>query len=487
MVGVPSAYLMGSRGCLSACDYCCISTLHRMVPGKRFRQRSTEDIVAEMASLYHERGVRQFIFHDDNFLVPNRTRNLERIEALDRGMRKNGIRRVGLVLKCRPADVDRELFLRLREMGLLRVFLGIESGSEAGLASLGRRQTVEDEHRALSVCEELGISTQYTIISFHPEATPQTLLDDLAFVRRHATQPMSYCRAEIYAGTPLEERMLRAGRARGDYLARVYDYTHPLLPMVWSAARELLNERCWTQVHLLGRSVRLDHQVAVFRHFYEGRQVDALAEAFETWKLSVNLDTVGLIEDLLHACVEFGDASHSGFQRRLADLKQRETATRRVFDAQSCTMRENLRRLSFEMIGMAVPSEPTSLRENRALHAAAVVLALGIASCDGGNSSTMGFDDGGTKRDALPKTDTPQYRDSPGVFEAPPPPMRDAAEGVDTSVVDTAKADAGTSDVQGNDARLDALVTRDAFVYRDQGGVYEAPPPPLLDAAVKRD
>jgi hypothetical protein len=107
LAGVPSAYMMGSRGCLGACDYCCISTLHRLVPGRRFRQRRPEKIADEMAFLYHERGVRQFIFHDDNFLVPSVERNLERIEALDRALRSRGLRHLGLVLKCRPVDVDR--------------------------------------------------------------------------------------------------------------------------------------------------------------------------------------------------------------------------------------------------------------------------------------------------------------------------------------------------------------------------------------------
>ncbi|HOU91207.1 MAG TPA: radical SAM protein, partial [Polyangiaceae bacterium] len=197
LAGVPSAYMMGSRGCLGACDYCCISTLHRLVPGRRFRQRAPEKIADEMAWLYHRRGVRQYVFHDDNFLVPSVAKNLARIDALERALRARGVRDVGLALKCRPGDVDRQVFERLRAMGLLRVFLGIESGTAEGLASIGRRQTVAEQHRALDLCQQLGISTQYTIIIFHPEATPETMLADLGFVREHLTQPFSFCRAEI--------------------------------------------------------------------------------------------------------------------------------------------------------------------------------------------------------------------------------------------------------------------------------------------------
>ena len=48
-------------------------------PGKATAGVVTDAIVEEMAWLYHDRGVRQFIFHDDNFLVPSQERNLERI------------------------------------------------------------------------------------------------------------------------------------------------------------------------------------------------------------------------------------------------------------------------------------------------------------------------------------------------------------------------------------------------------------------------
>ena len=44
IAGVPTAYMMGSRGCFGSCAYCCITTLHRLAPGKRFRQRQPDRI-----------------------------------------------------------------------------------------------------------------------------------------------------------------------------------------------------------------------------------------------------------------------------------------------------------------------------------------------------------------------------------------------------------------------------------------------------------
>jgi len=516
MSGVPTAYMMGSRGCLGACDYCCISALHRMVEGPRFRQRSPHDIAGEMAHLYHQRGVRQFIFHDDNFLVPDQAKNLERIDALDRAIRGHRLRRLGLALKCRPGDVNREVFLRLREMGLLRVFLGIESGSPAGLRSIGRhQQAVAEEHRALDICADLGISTQYTLILFHPEATLASLREDLSFVRRHPGHPMSYCRAEIYAGTPLEKRMVRAGRAYGDYLARAYHYTDPMAALAWEAGSDLLRERCFSQGNILGRIIRLDHQVAVLRHFYEGTSIDDLSDEFADFEVAVNLDTAALMGDLFDACEAHPDRGSRALQACLADITARERASRATFEAKACALREAMTAEYAGVIEHAQTARPARPPQRLPLHAAAVVMAVSLIGCEGSNPGT----DGGPVRDASVKLDqvgmnetapppldanlkpdTRIFVDQGGMIEAPPPPVdanipipRDAgvdsqrpdsgasdADGGDGDAGDARSPDAQSPDAKSPDARrADARVPRDTRVFIDQAGMIEAPPPPV--------
>jgi anaerobic magnesium-protoporphyrin IX monomethyl ester cyclase len=515
MAGVPTAYLMGSRGCLSACDYCCITTMHRMVAGKRFRQRSPESIVSEMAYLYHERGVRQFIFHDDNFLVPQIDRNLERIDAIDRLMRQQGLRRVALALKCRPADVNRQVFLRLREMGLLRVFLGIESGSGAGLASIGRRQTVAQEHAALATCEELGISTQYTIIMFHPEATLASMREDLAFVGVHPGHPLSFCRAEIYSGTPLEQRMVAEGRAYGNYLAREYVYADPLTEHAWNAAWQLFARRCFAPDHLLGQIVRLDHQAAVLRHFYEGAAVDRLVDAFHAFEVSTNRETLAHIEELFALCAAHPDVATRAFRDGYARLAERESGRCDFLLRQACAFREAIAEQSLGVMGLLgqrrVTVPPRGFFERLPRHAAAVFLAVGLMNCDSkGGLKSNGKDsgsDGAEAADTRPPADTTSFKDQGGMFEAPPPPM-DAPvvttpyaapdRAPDLSQADVAdggadqRSDATTGEAGGDDTSGDARPVADAVIFLDQIGVMEAPPPPMdarpvTDAVVFRD
>jgi anaerobic magnesium-protoporphyrin IX monomethyl ester cyclase len=453
LCGVPTAYLMGSRGCVSDCDYCCITTLHRLAPGPRFRQRTPEDVAGEMADLYHGRGVRQFVFHDDNFLVPSRAHNRERIGRLDAALAAREVRDVGLVLKCSPRDAEREALEALRRMGLLRLFMGVESGSECGLASIGRRQDVAASERALSLCESLGISTQYTLIVFHPEATVASMLADLAFAARHPAHPMNYCRAEIYAGTPLEARMRAAGRLEGTPLAPTYRYTDPKVALVWELGSELFAGRCWGEDDLLGRVIRLDHQVAVLDRFYEGRRVRELAASFRAWQVDLNLETAALFRALVVACGEASSAGDAALGRALAELRRREAPTRAARIAEVCEYRRALERYAEISVALGkrhAASAPAGRRRRGPRHVAAVAAAIGLLGC---------------------------AAHDPGVAEAAPPPLGGPSSGPPPPPRDPTAADCVVSPAPPSDA---ILAPAEEPPFRHDLGVAEAAPPPYL-------
>jgi anaerobic magnesium-protoporphyrin IX monomethyl ester cyclase len=462
LCGVPTAYLMGSRGCVSDCDYCCITTLHRLAPGPRFRQRTPEDVADEMGDLYHRRGVRQFVFHDDNFLVPSRAHNHERIGRLDAALAARDVRDVGLVLKCSPRDAERDALEALRRMGLLRLFMGVESGSACGLASIGRRQRVEESERALSLCESLGISTQYTLIVFHPEATIESMLTDLAFAARHPAHPMNYCRAEIYAGTPLEARMRAAGRLQGTALAPTYSYTDPKVAMVWALGSELFAGRCWGVDDLLGSVIRLDHQVAVLDRFYEGRRVRELAASFRAWQVSLNLETAGFFRELVVACGEARDARDPALRLALADLGRREARARAERLREVCEFRRALER--YAEVSVALGKRHAASGGGRRLrgprHVAAVAAAIGVLGC------AVSHDRGVAEAAPPPLDRTPSG--------APPPPP-DAAPA--PCVVTPAPAPPAV-EVEEPYRHDQGVAEAAPPPYRHDQGVAEAAPPP---------
>lgn len=425
VAGVPTAYLMGSRGCVSSCDYCCITTLHRLAPGRRFRQRTPEHVGAEMADLYHRAGVRQFVFHDDNFLVPSWEHNRDRVDRLGQSLEGHGVKEIGLVLKCSPRDAERRIFERLGDLGLIRIFMGIESGTQCGLDAIGRKQTVAQAEAALELCEALDLSSQYTLIIFHPEATPDSMLADLEFAKRHPAHPLNYCRAEVYAGTPLEKRLLDQGRALGDYLGRHYRYTDPRVEKIWEVGSELFSGRCWGRDELLGQAIRLDHQVTVVRHFYEGRDVQRLWRRFRALQEDLNLGTAALFTELVQLCADPAlDAA--GLARARADLERRERKTRDVLTRRLCEVRADIEQCT--RVALPVAWRPPPAPRRRTLrfvaprHAAAVAVALGFASLPGAADEKaphqVGVADAGVAKVKV----APPFRPDVGVAEAAPPP-----------------------------------------------------------------
>lgn len=372
IAGVPTSFLMGSRGCYENCAYCCITTLHNLAPGKKFRQRNVELIADEMAELYRERGTRQFVFHDDNFLVPAVAHNHARIEGFDKAFKSRGMEDIALLVKCRPADANLEVLRRLKEMGLVRIFMGIESATEMGLLTLDRHQTVGQSIRALDICGELDISAQFTIMTFNPDANVNSLRADLAFMRRFAGNPLNFCRAEIYAGTPLEKRMIALGRARGDYRAREYSMYDPVADLACTISLDLFYDRCWGDGSLMQKTIGLDHMIAVRKRF-NGR--DDLCERAHAWVRAVNLDTLDLLEEVVELSASGTGKMDADGLRKIVALREREVRTRSQFLLQGL-------RIKVELDEFRLPNRTSSTagtsRFRLGRQVAAAVLAIGV-------------------------------------------------------------------------------------------------------------
>ncbi|MHB8879398.1 MAG: B12-binding domain-containing radical SAM protein, partial [Myxococcaceae bacterium] len=501
LAGVPTAYLMGSRGCVNRCDYCCITTLHRLAPGRRFRQRAPESVAQEMAGLYHHQGVRQFVFHDDNFLVPNYAHNVRRIEALEGALRRHRVKDIALVLKCSPRDADRRILARLKELGLIRIFMGIESGTQCGLDAIGRRQTVAEAEGALGLCEELDISSQYTLITFQPEASPESMLADLDFVGRHPAHPLNYCRAELYAGTPLEQRMLDGGRTEGDYLGRTYRYTDPRVEQIWDMGKDLFAGRCWGQDEILGQAIRLDHQLAVVRHFYEGADVSQLARSFRDWQVELNLGTAALFRELVSACVTVSGGRDFARSGALEELAGREQTSREELRRRLCDFRAAVEDCAHSALPPQVRPKRRQPSRLAPRHAAAVAVALGLAGGLGGQAAdAQGAKtrkvDAGKTADAGVATKPRRWHEEPGVAEAAPPPM-DQRYRTDHGVAEAAPPpwlreqqrkrvppdDAGRGKPDAGQKKQPPPEPEPAvpLPYREDHGAAEAAPPPYDD------
>jgi len=229
--GYGFATVEASRGCYHACTLCLPCAFYRAM-GAPYRLRSIPHLVDEMEVLYR-RGTRLFLFDDEQFLPPGHARG-ERVEALGRELALRGLD-VAFTVKCRADDVDAALFRRLKEMGLLRVYVGIESGCQETLDLLGKGVTAQRNAVALAILDELGIVADFRSLMFHPWSTLEMVQADLSFLQHvlpRVPTLFSFYEVEVYPGTPLAARLEAEGRGGGDLWPILYTIADPRAELV---------------------------------------------------------------------------------------------------------------------------------------------------------------------------------------------------------------------------------------------------------------
>lgn len=324
-LGVPFVPILGGRGCWSKCSYCSIVAFYRdgreHGGGRLFRLRSPENVAAEIALLWHRaKGPAIFCFHDDNFTLPSPERTLERVKAIREALDGYGVGKIGIVGKARPDTITPELAKGLAELGVIRLYVGVENGSQEGGDHL-RRGTQQNHVRgALKACREAGIFNCYNLLVFEPKATLETAKENLAFIRDHAEHPVNFCRAEPYHGTPLHLELSREQDLGGSYLGwnyRIEDDRTELLFRICSAA---FRERNFAPRGVANRYMGLGYAGNVLRRFYPGERAEALREKARLLTRAISLDSARWLEQAIAIAEHASLTDHDRVERETARL-----------------------------------------------------------------------------------------------------------------------------------------------------------------------
>lgn len=342
-VGLGFAPLIGSRGCWGNCTYCCINSWHRSSAGRRLRLRSPAAIADEMAYLYHDRDARIFCFHDDNFFLPRPRDTVRRFEELRAELDRRRVGKVGMVGKCRPDHLELSMLRRVGELGVFRLYLGLENGSEAGLRHLGRRHDLASCHRAVELFGESGMFACYNILLFEPWSRMPDLWDNLELMRRAVAIPSNFCRAEVYAGAALEQMLAEEGRLRGTFLGYGYQIDDERAELAFRLSAICFHSRNFAAEGVANTSTGLGYEGAVLRHFF-GAAGEPLAAEVDALVREVNLDTLARLEALLSfvqrcdphdadAACDFAEQLATAINRRDLELGARQSELRqRILD-----------------------------------------------------------------------------------------------------------------------------------------------------------
>ena len=400
-LGLPIANILSGRGCYASCRFCSIRAWHASIGGPRFRQRRPESVAAEMADLYHRRGVRIFNFHDDNFLLPHKADNLDRLGQLQRALQDRGVGRIGFQIKARPDSIDPDVVQRMMEIGLFRVFLGVETNAVAGLLTLGRGIRRERNSEALQILRAAGIHTCFNLLMFDPESTLDDLRENIAFLARQAEFPLNFCRVEVYAGTDIERQLREENRLLGDYFGYSYLIRDPRAQCAYEMFRTIFYPRNFAPDGMNHRAMQLDYYFHILRHFYPRRATDKLERRVKNLVAELNRNSAEILEKICATVDESGVLDPAAIDAATGRLAEARSSFDRDMDPHMRSLLDRIRR----------QAEPRSPARNRLLATTASVatmLMAGAAGCGPPAGTHM------TEKAPAPM--------EPGAQQPPPPP-----------------------------------------------------------------
>ncbi len=186
----PIALLRTTVGCPYRCSFC---SLWRIMDGK-YHRREVERVVEELATIREE-----FVFLvDDEAFIHGR-----RMQRLAEAIRKAGIQK-RFFAYCRIDTLLREeaVLRQWREIGLERLFIGIEAITEAGLRDFNKRIHVAQVEAGLGLARTLGIEVFAQFI-VSPQFGRRDFQQLIRFIEHHRIRYPSFTVLTPLPGTEL--------------------------------------------------------------------------------------------------------------------------------------------------------------------------------------------------------------------------------------------------------------------------------------------
>ena len=298
-LGIGYSPILGSRGCYRDCAFCSIRTFYGASRGRLQRFRSVPNLVDEMELLYHVYGVRFFVFNDDEWFPPGQAR-WARIDTLEEELARRDIDPI-MSIKCRADDVEEHMFRRLQDMGVVRAYVGVESGSDGSLRRMNKHTTVAQNRRALETLHQVGMLADFGLIFFDPDSTVEDVRANLDFFHAMAgagQAPLSFGRMEIYAGTPIQERLQREGRLSGSYLAWNYSIADPRVELLFRLMIATMRHRHYDNDGLAKQCSIACYEWTMARYVLRHQANSALERQLQTIVARANNHSLAMLEEM---------------------------------------------------------------------------------------------------------------------------------------------------------------------------------------------
>ena len=180
--GKPAGPIMTSRGCPHDCAFCSSTYFW----GRRYRQRSAENVLDEIEYLYRERGMDFFNFYDDNFIV-----NKKRLKEICDGIIERKLK-ITFCLAASVRVIDEERLQWLKKAGCINIGFGMESGSPKILKNINKPQTVQEIVDTVRLVQKYEIDIFGSLIVGNPGENDITMQETAAVLNELFPDKLSY-------------------------------------------------------------------------------------------------------------------------------------------------------------------------------------------------------------------------------------------------------------------------------------------------------
>ncbi len=231
----PSITMITTRGCPFKCTFCHVPVLFK----DTYRQRSVENVIAEIKELKAKYGIKEVQFYDDLF-------GANKI-WLEKFLDTIITERLDITWSCltRIDTLHKDLVQKMRKAGNWCIFFGMESLDNNILKAINKKLTVEQIEKAIVACKEAGIEIRANFILGSPNETPEIAKK---MIKRICELNPDYVKFNVmtpYPGNPIYEQ-IKAGlwgkMVEEDY-AKLTNHEVVFVPFGYKNAEEVIQMR----------------------------------------------------------------------------------------------------------------------------------------------------------------------------------------------------------------------------------------------------